>query len=306
MVSRLVGSLVTVGFAGALLGCTVTINSSDDTDTDTDGESVGGGETTNDNMTSNGETASTNPATSNQTSDDTSQADSSSGGSDPDTSGGVHDDCEFSEDFEGVADGEPWPSPWLVEGGVAVADVQGGEGRLQAEIQGYSLARMGVHIDCDEVDASVTFRFSDGNTQGAGLYGRTNGGYLRETDPPGEGYAAFSELFRNPGAIGAWREVEGEEQLIQGSEDIPLEANVNYRMRLRITQVDAINSLVQGKIWRLGDSEPTEWTVERTDNTASLQGVGGGIALDAWSSDPVGRAGGADLFFDDLVVTRAR
>lgn len=304
MVSRLVGSLVTVGFAGALLGCTVTINSSDDTDTDTEGESRG--ETTDESMTSDDETASTNPTTNDPTTGDTSQADSSSGGADPDTSGGTNDDCEFSEDFEGVADGEPWPSPWVVEGGVAVADVQGGEGRLQAEIQGYSLARMGVHINCDEVDASVTFRFSDGNTQGAGLYGRTNGGYLRETDPPGEGYAAFSELFRNPGAIGAWREVDGEEQLMQGSEDIPLEANVNYRMRLRITQVDAGNSLVQGKIWRLEDDEPAEWTVERTDNTTSLQGVGGGIALDAWSSDPVGRAGGADLFFDDLVVTRAR
>ncbi len=305
MVSRLVGSLVTVGFAGVLLGCTVTINSSDDTDTDTEGES-GGGETTDNSMTSDDETASTNPTTNEPTTSDTSQADSSSGGADPVTSGGTSDDCEFSEDFEGVADGEPWPSPWVVEGGVAVADVQGGEGRLQAEIQGYSLARMGVHINCDEVDASVTFRFSDGNTQGAGLYGRTNGGYLRETDPPGEGYAAFSELFRNPGAIGAWREVDGEEQLMQGSEDIPLEANVNYRMRLRITQVDAGNSLVQGKIWRLEDDEPAEWTVERTDNTTTLQGVGGGIALDAWSSDPVGRAGGADLFFDDLVVTRAR
>ncbi len=304
MVSRLVGSLLTVGFAGTLLGCTVTVNSSDDTDTDTEGES--GGEATDDSMTSDDETASNGPTTNEPTTGDTSQADSSSGGADPDTSSGTNDECEFSEDFEGVADGEPWPDPWVVEGGVAVADVQGGEGRLQAEIQGYSLARMGVHINCDEVDASVTFRFSDDNTQGAGLYGRTNGGYLRETEPPGEGYAAFSELFRNPGAIGAWREVDGEEQLIQGSEDVPLEANVNYRMRLRVTQVDAGNSLVQGKIWRLEDDEPAEWTVERRDNTTSLQGVAGGIALDAWSSDPVGRGGGADLFFDDLVVTRAR
>jgi hypothetical protein len=304
MVSRLVGSLVTVGFAGALLGCTVTINSSDDTDTDTDAGTVGGEETSN--MASGGTTTTPNPTTDDTASDDSSQVDSSSGNADTDSSGEGHDDCEFSEDFEGVADGEPWPSPWEVEGGVAVADVQGGEGRLQAEIQGYSLARMGVHIDCDELDAAVTFRFSDGSTQGAGLYGRTNGGYLRDTDPPGEGYAAFSELFRNPGAIGAWREVEGQEQLIQGSEDIPLEANVNYRMRLRVTQVDATNSLIQGKIWRLEDNEPAEWTVERTDNTASLQGVGGGIALDAWSSDPVGGAGGADLFFDDLVVTRAQ
>lgn len=300
MVSRRVGPLVAAGFAGALLGCTVSITSSDDTDTDTDASGQSDdGESGGNTMSSNNATASSDPMT-----DDTSPADSSSGG--VDTSGGVHDDCNFSEDFEGVADGDPWPSPWQVEGGVELADVQGGEGRLRAEIQGYSLARMGAHIDCDEVDASVTFRFSDGSTQGAGLYGRTNGGYLRDTDPPGEGYAAFSELFRNPGAIGAWREVDGQEQLIQGSEDIPLEANVDYRMRLRITQVDASNSLIQGKIWRLEDNEPAEWTVERTDNTTSLQGVGGGIALDAWSSDPVGGGGGADLFFDDLVVTRAQ
>ncbi|MCR9161490.1 MAG: hypothetical protein ACE37F_29950 [Nannocystaceae bacterium] len=306
MVFRLAESLATIGLAGALFGCTVSINSDEDTDTDTDAGSADSAETTNDSRTSGNDTASSNPTTNDPTTGNTSQADTSTGELDPATDGGGHDDCEFSEDFEGLADGDPWPSPWEVEGGVAVADVQGGEGRLQATIQGYSLARMGVHLDCEELDASVTFRFSDGNTQGAGLYGRTNGGYLRETDPPGEGYAAFSELFRNPGAIGAWREVAGEEQLIQGSEDVPLQANVDYRMRLRVTQIDAANSLVQGKIWRLEDSEPTEWTVERMDNTASLQGVGGGIALDAWSSDPVDGGAGADLFFDDLVVTRAR
>ncbi len=284
------------------LGCIVNISDGDDdTDTATGGPTV----TASDSAGSTTEQPTTDPGTnSNATTDDTSVDGSGSSG-DEDTTSGDHTDCDFTEDFEGLADGDPWPSEWIIDGGVAAADIRGGRGRLQAEISSYSLARISVRLDCTDVDASVTFSFTDGGTQGAALYARTNGGYLQETNPVGEGYAAFAELFRNPGALGVWREVGGQEQQISDTA-FELSAGVEYRMRFRLTQTDASRSLLQTKIWRLDGEEPAEWMVEQSDDTASLQGAGGGIALDAWSSDPITGGAGADLYFDDLVVTRAQ
>lgn len=248
----------------------------------------------------------TNPST--DTMDDESSTGGSSAGetTDPteDPTEGASD-CDFSEDFEGVANGDPWPATWVPVGGVAVADVQDGWGRLRPEISGYSLARMVTFIDCPEIDTSLTFMFTDQNTQGVGLYARQNGGHLRETDPPGEGYAAFAESFRDPAGIGAWREVDGQEQRIENTERFEIQANVEYRMRFRLTQVDDTTSLLQGKIWPLADAEPDAWTVERTDNTASLQGVGGALAVDAWALNAVQGDDAADLLFDDIVSTAA-
>lgn len=281
-------------------GCTVSasVNGSDtDTDTDTNADAssagtVGSGE--------DGPGTSTSPTT---VADSDTPADGSTD-TGSETSGEVHDECEFTEDFEGVADGEPWPDPWFISGGVAEADVRSGRGRLRPTITNYSLARMGVDLDCTDVDVSMTFQFTDGSTQGAGFYARTNGGYLRETDPTGQGYVGFAESFRDPSALGVWREVDGQEQQIS-STPVEIQPNVDYRLRLRVTQQDASTTLLQTKMWRLGDDEPAEWMLERTDDTVGLQNVGGGIALDAWSSDPVDGNNAADLLFDDIVVTRA-
>ncbi len=219
---------------------------------------------------------------------------------------GAHDDCAFSEDFEGVADGQPWPEVWAETSGVALADVQGGRGRLRPIISSYSLARMIATIDCAEVDASLTFMFTDDNTQGVGLFARNNGGYLRQTEPFGQGLAAFAEAFRNPVGIGLWREFDGQERLISAVAPFDIQPDVEYRMRFRLTQQDASTSLLQTKIWPLSENEPADWTAEQTDDTASLQNVGGALAVDAWSDGPANGSDAADLFFDDIVVTSAR
>lgn len=282
------------------LGCGASASTdASDTDTETDVASAGtegteGGDA--------GPGTSPNPTTGEGS--DTTPADGSSEDGGSETSGVVQDECEFTEDFEGVADGDPWPTPWFVSGGVALADIQGGRGRLRPTITNYSLARMGVELDCTDVDVSMTFQFTDGSTQGAGFYARTNGGYLRETDPTGAGYVGFAEAFRDPSALGVWREVDGQEQRIS-SVPVAIEPNVDYRLRFRVTQQDASTTLLQTKMWRLGDDEPAEWMLERTDDTVGLQNAGGGIALDAWSSDPVNGNDAADLLFDDVVVTRA-
>jgi len=259
------------------------------------------------------ESASTDgPATGTNPSSDTTNEDGSTGGSsagetaDPtdDPTAGASD-CDFSEDFEGVANGDPWPSTWVPVGGVALADVQDGWGRLRPELSDYSLARMVTFIDCPEIDTSLTFMFTDQTTQGVGLYARHNGGHLRETDPTGEGYAAFAESFRDPAGIGAWREVDGQEQRIDNTERFEIQANVEYRMRFRLTQVDDATSFLQGKIWPLAEAEPETWTVERMDDTASLQGVGGALAVDAWARDAAEGNDAADLLVDDIVSTAA-
>lgn len=210
--------------------------------------------------------------------------------------------CELQESFD-VADGQPWPAAWSAVGGVALADVQGGRGRLVPIASGYSLARMFTPLDCVDAEATFTFELSDGGTQGVGFYVRQNGGYLQATTPRGQGYAAFAESFRMPAGIGAWREIDGEEQMIEAIAPFALEVGVVYRVRLRVTQTNASTTRIQTRVWRDGEAEPAAWQVERSDGTAALQGLGGGIAVDAWSSLTSGEP--FALFVDDIVVTAA-
>lgn len=225
-------------------------------------------------------------------------------GTDPsaDETGTPVQSCDFEEAFD-VEDGEPWPAPWIALGGVAVADVQGGRGRLVPVVSGYSLARMGVPLDCRDAEATFTFELTDGVTQGVGFYVRQNGGYLESTTPRGLGYAAFAEMFREPAGIGAWREHEGREELIETVVPFALEPGVVHRVRLRVTQDGSASTLVRVKLWRDGQPEPAAWQVERTDATPALQGLFGGIAVDAWSSLTNGQS--LALYVDDIVVTAA-
>lgn len=211
-------------------------------------------------------------------------------------------DCDFQESFD-VADGAPWPAPWSVLGGVSVADVQGGRGRLVPVASGYSLARMGAPLDCVDVEATFAFEFTDAATQGVGFYVRQNGGYLEATNPRGLGYAAFAEAFREPAGIGAWREIEGREEQIEATVPFAVAPGVVHRVRLRVTQDGDARTRARIKLWRDGEPEPQAWQVERTDSTPELQGLHGGIAVDAWSSLTSGQP--LELYVDDIVVTAA-
>jgi hypothetical protein len=232
----------------------------------------------------------------------TSEDPTSETGPSADETGTPVQDCDFQESFD-VADGAPWPAPWSELGGVAVADVQGGRGRLVPVASGYSLARMGVPLDCVDAEATFAFEFTDGSTQGVGFYVRQNGGYLETTTPRGLGYAAFAEAFREPAGIGAWREIEGREEQLEATVPFAVEPGVVHRVRLRVTQDGDASTLVRIKLWRDGEAEPEAWLVERTDSTPTLQGLHGGIAVDAWSSLTSGQP--LELYVDDIVVTAA-
>ena len=211
--------------------------------------------------------------------------------------------CNFVETFDGPT-GAPWPEPWQALGGVEKADLRSGWGRLTPELTKYSLARMGAPIACQDFNATVTVMFGDPGTQGAAIYGRQNGGYLRETSPFGRGYSVFAEAFRDPVGVGLWRELGGIEQDLTPVAESEIEPLVPYKMRLQVTQIDTAESLLQGKFWKAGQPEPDAWDVEIVDTENSFQNAQGAIALDVWSILVDGEAPVAsDVYFDDLVVT---
>jgi hypothetical protein len=215
-------------------------------------------------------------------------------------SGGVGD-CMLQESFD--QDGSSWPSPWTAVGGVAVADVQGGRGRLVPTTSSYSLARMVAPLGCSDVEVTFSFEFTSANTQGVGFYVRQNGGHLQATTPRGQGYAVFAEAFRDPAGVGAWHELDGNEVMIEPIAPMALAPNTLYRVRYRVTQQDASTTSLQARVWPDGSAEPTTWQLERTDASPALQSRAGGVAIDAWSALTSGSA--SDLFVDDVVVTAA-
>lgn len=226
------------------------------------------------------------------------------GGDADDTAGTGGRDCDFTESFDGLADGSAWPAHWTVVGGVEIADVQGGRGRLVPSPGPYALARLVTPMDCVDIDVTFGFELSQPAVQGVGLYVRQNGGYLQQTNPPGEGYVAFIQGFMQPPGIGVWREVDGSEQLIETNVAATIMPNVPYRARLRVTQLDAGTTALQARVWPQSDDEPATWQVERTDATPSLQGTAGALAVDTYTV--MMQNVGTDMFIDDIVATAAR
>lgn len=197
------------------------------------------------------------------------------------------------ENFEG-ADGEPWPSPWIALGGVTDHEIVDGRGRLCGGPR--TVARMAVPgIDGMDFDAEFTVELDDWAHQGVGLYVRHNGGWLRHTDPPGQGYGVYLEGgFQQQ--LGVWRERAGVEELVGGSPLMPIESLVPYRVRLQCIQMENA-TLLRAKVWAAGSAEPEAWAVELIDVTPELQDIAGGIAVDM-SNDQ----GSGSVYVDDLVV----
>lgn len=208
----------------------------------------------------------------------------------------------FSASFDG--DAATWPAPWTPAGGVAVADVQTGRARLVPVLSAYSLARMVAPGNETDVDATFELEFEELATQGIGYYVRQNGGYLEQTNPVGAGYAVFVEGFRGTPAIGLWRERDGHEEQLAGTDDPTpgMQSGVVYCVRFRVEQ-GVGETLLRAKIWPSGQAEPAAWAVQVTDATPALQNLSGGYAFDAWSSRTSGPTP-PNIFLDELRVER--
>lgn len=180
----------------------------------------------------------------------------------------------YLETFESP-NGSPWPAPWFIGGQhVTVADIQDERARLNGDPA--FVARM-ILPDFEEIDVEVlvTFEFEDVANQGIGFYVRQNGGTLREYLPHGQGYAMFlkGDWFW-PEDLGIWREIDGvETQFATGYDPIAggLQDGVRYRLRFRVTQMDAATTLLQARVWPENGAEPTAWTVETTDTRAEYR-----------------------------------
>ena len=222
-------------------------------------------------------------------------------------SDGFDDACgqiQYAESFA-LADGSAWPSPWQIAGGTALADTQGGAARLRPFTSGYSLARTVAPISTRDVEVLFSFRMESASTQGVGFYVRSNGGYLQQTMPTGQGYAVFVEgTFRNQAGIGLWKEENGVEiQLAHSPPELAgPQQNQVYRVRFQVRQINAAQTRLLGKFWLASGSEPVDWQITVDDATPILQNLSGGIAVDSWSVLTGMATITAHTFVDDIEI----
>jgi hypothetical protein len=198
------------------------------------------------------------------------------------------------EDFDGP-DGDPWPAPWIALGGVAVQQLEHGRGRIASLPQ--AVARMGLpDIDALDFDVEATVELTDWTRQALAIYVRHNGGWLLETDPPGQGYAMLLE--GGPELrIGLWRERSGVEELV-GHVAIaePIDPLVPHRVRFQCVQLQNA-TLLRTKIWQVDAPEPDAWAIELIDVSPDLQDVAGDIAIDLHDG-----SGSGSVYVDDFVM----
>lgn len=82
--------------------------------------------------------------------------------------------------------------------------------------------------------------------------------------------------------------------------DVPFtwENDVWYRMKFAVTP-RGDEALVQGKVWKRGESEPTEWTLEMTDPSPNKEGSAG---LYGYSPGTTPKSKGPEVFYDNVKV----
>lgn len=103
--------------------------------------------------------------------------------------------------------------------------------------------------------------------------------------------------------LGVWREVDGQEIEIV-TVTTPLQSDVVYGIRFRVTQTSATGTHLQARIWDAAQSEPTPWLVDATDMTPVLQNISGGMAVDSYCTQTSGMITAA-TYVSDIVATQA-
>lgn len=202
-------------------------------------------------------------------------------------------------------DSSPWPAPWVGVGGIALADVNGGRGRLRPTSSSYTLARMWAPVSTRDVEVRFRFSIEDAASQGVAFLVRHNGGFLNQTQPAGQGYGVFIEgNLRGLPGIGIWKEQAGvESPLAHSLPAVPgPTAGVSYRVRFRTHQLNATSTLMQAKYWPEVNAEPIAWQVTVTDATPVLQNLSGGIGIDSASGILAPNPVSAHAYLDDIEV----
>jgi hypothetical protein len=206
----------------------------------------------------------------------------------------------YLQSFDGP-DGSPWPAPWTaITPNVTVQDLQGNRARLNGTLAYVARMHLPDFAETD-VEVTVTVEFANVAGQGFGFYVRQNGGYLQDSVPHGQGYAMFLKGgWGWPEDLGIWHELDGVEiQFATGYNPIPggLQDDTPYRLRYRVTQLDAFTTSVQAKVWPAAAAEPVPWTVETLGTAGVLQGTAGSFAIDIYN-----QSGTEPIFIDDLEI----
>jgi hypothetical protein len=75
--------------------------------------------------------------------------------------------------------------------------------------------------------------------------------------------------------------------------DADVQPNVWYTMKLKVVP-NGETAAVQGKLWKRGEAEPEEWTIDMVDQAPNLHG----------SPGLYGHASDAEIYLDNLQVTK--
>jgi outer membrane protein assembly factor BamB len=71
-----------------------------------------------------------------------------------------------------------------------------------------------------------------------------------------------------------------------------------YVMKLEVQALDGGKVRAHGKVWKKGEAEPAEWTIERVDPIGNLKGSPG-LYADAMNAAP---QGGSEIYYDNIRV----
>lgn len=208
-------------------------------------------------------------------------ADASDGASDSDGATSPTD-LPYTQSFAGP-DGAPWNSPWEAGGShVISSELLGGRGRFNGDTA--SVARMVLPgFSETDVDVTITVEFDDWTRQGFGFYVRQNGGVLQQTNPPGQGYAAYVEG-GFMGFMGLWRETNGVEEPLANASVAGgyVESGQPYRLRFQCA-TEAGSTRLRTRLWPADEPEPDDWLLDILDDTPVLQGRAGSFAVDVYN-----------------------
>jgi len=218
----------------------------------------------------------------------------------------------YTENFN-IANQNAWPFDWQESGtSIEVAEVLNNQGRLVplASQSPYSLGRIDHPLNEVNLDVTFSFEFEDATNQGIGFYVRSNGGFLVNTNPMGQGYAVFLERFASDQSrLGLWYEHDGiETAFIREPEISPgvfydFLNNTQYNVRFQVFQESATHTRLRAKVWLDGTTEPSAWGVSHLDDYAVLQNLPGSIAVDSFNTQSNGVIT-TGIKIDQIVVSR--
>lgn len=162
---------------------------------------------------------------------------------------------------------------WSTSNTASLLQVSGGTGRITLPNAGSGVtAELGA-VSAQDVEATVDFAFDKPAT--SSIYGtlmvRRNGN---------DSYRLRSRAMPTGTMVLLTRTVNGSETVLSHT-TLPWVYQPGEVIRMRMTAQGQGSTDLAGRIWRVGDAEPTDWQVMAQDSTAALQKAGS-VALFAY------------------------